>query len=121
MDVGQKIKKLRSEKGVCQKELAIFLNLSVGTISNYEKGVHSPDLNTLSKIADFFGVTTDYLLDRTDHRFAPDTLSRHLTVDYTVADLVNTTLELSPQKVTSVIDFVSFLQSKESKRINERK
>lgn len=115
MNVGQKIKKLRSENGVYQKELATFLNLSIGTVSNYEKGVHYPDLNTLCKIADFFGVTTDYLLDRSDHRFSLDNLSRRLTSDYTVADLVNTTLELSPQKVNTMIDFVSFLKEKNDK------
>lgn len=111
MDIGQRITKLRFEKGIYQKELAAYLNLSIGTISNYEQGVHYPDLNTLCKIADFFGVTTDYLLERTDHRCAPDTLNRHLTPDYTVADLVNTTLELSPQEVTSMIDYVRFLKS----------
>lgn len=115
MNVGQKIKKLRSERGVYQKELAAFLNLSIGTVSNYEKGVHYPDLSTLCKIADFFGVTTDYLLDRTDHRFASGNLNRRLTTDYTVADLVNTTLELSPQKVNTVIDFVCFLKAKNDK------
>ncbi len=114
MEVGQNITKLRLEKGIYQKELASYLNLSVGTISNYEQGIHFPDLNTLCKIADFFGVTTDYLLDRTAHRCAPDTLNRHLTKDYTVADLVNTTLELSPKEINSMIDFVKFLKSQHS-------
>lgn len=112
MDIGQKITKLRFEKGIYQKELAAYLNLSIGTISNYEQGIHFPDLNTLCKIADFFGVTTDYLLDRTDYRCAPDTLGRQLTKDYTVADLVNTTLELPPQDVTSMIDYIKYLKSK---------
>lgn len=112
MSVGQNIKRLRKERGICQKELAAFLNLSVGTISNYEKGVHSPDLVTTGKIADFFGVTTDFLLGRTEHRFAPGILSRRLTTTYTVADLVNTTLELSPQRVSTVMDFIGYLKSK---------
>ncbi len=114
MDIGQKITKLRVEKGIYQKELAAYLNVSIGTVSNYEQGIHYPDLNTLCRIADFFNVTTDYLLGRTEHRCAPDTLCRRLTKNYTVADLVNTTLELSPQEVTSMIDYVKFLKSKNS-------
>jgi len=114
VDIGQKITKLRFEKGIYQKELAAYLNLSVGTISNYEQGIHYPDLSTLCKIADFFGVTTDYLLDRTNHRCSPDTLNKSLTKNYTVADLVNTTLELSPQEVNSMIDYLKFLKSKNS-------
>lgn len=110
MDIGQTLTKLRIEKGIYQKELAILLNVSIGTISNYEKGIHSPDLNTLCKIADYFGVTTDYLMGRTKYRYNPETLNRQLTKDYTVADIVNTTLELSPKDVHSMVDFLELLK-----------
>ena len=113
MNVGLKITKLRFEQGIYQKELASYLNLSIGTISNYEQGIHYPDLNTLCKIADYFGVTTDYLLDRTSHRYAPEMLNISLTTSYTVADTVNTILELSPQNLTSMLDYLQFLKSRE--------
>lgn len=112
MELGQNLTMLRSEKGLYQKELAAFLNLSVGTISNYEKGIHSPDLNTLCKLADYFGVTTDYLLGRSNHRHAAETLDLPLTSSYTVADLVNTTLELSPQDLNHMLDYIKFLKNK---------
>ena len=67
-EIGDTLANLRREKGIGQKEMASLLNLSVGTISNYENGVHSPDLNTLCRLADFFDVTADYLLGRTDER-----------------------------------------------------
>lgn len=114
MNIGETITKLRFEKGIYQKELASYLNLSVGTISNYEQGIHHPDLNTLCKIADYFGVTTDYLLGRTTHRYAPETLNLPLTDTYTVADMVNTTLELSPQNITTMITLLQFLKSREN-------
>ncbi len=44
-EVGPILAKLRKEKGLGQKELSALLNLSVGTISNYENSVHAPDLN----------------------------------------------------------------------------
>lgn len=64
--VGEKIKKLRIEKDLLQKVLAQQLNLSQQTISLYEAGKREPDYETLEKIADFFNVSTDYLLGRTN-------------------------------------------------------
>lgn len=110
MDIGQTLAKLRLEKGIYQKELAIQLNVSIGTISNYEKGVHSPDLNTLCRLADYFGVTTDFLLGRTKYRYNPETLNRQIARDYTVADMINTTLELTPKDVHSMIDYLELLK-----------
>ena len=59
--VGEIMAELRTEKEMGQKELAALLNVSVGTISNYEKGVHYPDLDSLRKVADIFEVTIDNL------------------------------------------------------------
>ena len=44
MSLGEKLAFLRQERGYAQKEIAPLLNLSISTISNYENGVHSPDL-----------------------------------------------------------------------------
>lgn len=65
MDFGKTLQNLRIERGIFQKELAAALHLSVGTVSNYEEGVHFPDLEMLCRIADYFQVSTDYLLGRT--------------------------------------------------------
>ncbi|MDE5894241.1 MAG: helix-turn-helix domain-containing protein, partial [Acetatifactor sp.] len=67
MKFSEKLYCLRLERGVYQKQLAAHLHVSIGTISNYENGVHSPDLRTLSRIAEFFHVSVDYLLDRTEY------------------------------------------------------
>lgn len=66
MNFGEKLFKLRTERGIYQKELAEYLEVSIGTISNYENGVHYPDLATLCKFAEYFHVSTDYLLDLTE-------------------------------------------------------
>lgn len=47
MNFGEKLYRLRVERGIYQKQLAAYLHVSVGTISNYENGIHSPDLKTL--------------------------------------------------------------------------
>ncbi len=74
----ERLVKLRTNKGLSQYELARILNLSRGQISNYELGSRQPDYETLSKIADFFDVSTDYLLDRTDDPSPKDDVHQHV-------------------------------------------
>ena len=113
---GQILANLRAEKGLAQKELAFLLNLSIGTISNYENNVHSPDLNTLCKLADFYGVTTDYLLGRTKYRFDPQTLNRPISKEYTVLDVVDTVLACEKtNRVESLMEYARFLSSQTDK------
>lgn len=64
--MGLKIKMLRQQKNINQAELGKIVGVGKTTISNYETGYSVPDLETLIKLADYFGVTTDYLLDRTE-------------------------------------------------------
>lgn len=112
MTTGEILTELRREKGIGQKELADYLRLSVGTISNYENNVHSPDLGTLCRIADFFGVTTDYILGRTAYRCDPEVLERRVSRDYTVADIINTVLSLDSSTVDRLMEYADFLQTR---------
>lgn len=61
---GELLAELRQDKGLTQKQLGRVLSVSTGTISNYENGVHYPDLEKLVALADYFQVSTDYLLGR---------------------------------------------------------
>ncbi|MCR5753676.1 MAG: helix-turn-helix domain-containing protein [Acetatifactor sp.] len=110
MTVGQRIVQLRHEKGIYQKELADYLQVSIGTVSNYENGRHYPDPATLCKLAEYFGVTCDYLLGRTTFRFNPEILYQSFTKDFTTSDFVNTVLELSPRNRGALVDYVSLLK-----------
>ena len=67
-----KIKQLRIEKGITQSELGRFIGVERSTICQYEKGTRMPDNLTLIKIADYFGVSIDYLLERTEIKTPPD-------------------------------------------------
>lgn len=109
MTFGQRLIDLREEKGIYQKELAAHLNVSPSTISNYENDVHFPDIEILCKLANYFDVSTDYLLARTDYRHNLNTLNRKLSKDYTVGDFLNTTLELPQKDISNVIDYVNLL------------
>lgn len=56
------LRNLRKAKGMTMKELGKRFGLSESTVSLYERGLHEPDLDTVTKIAAFFGVSVDYLL-----------------------------------------------------------
>ena len=62
-----KLKELRKKAGISQIRLAMELNMTQNTISRYENGSHEPGIAELIRIADFFGVSIDYLLERTQN------------------------------------------------------
>lgn len=62
----ERLKDLRNEKNVSQKTVANALGISITCYAGYEQGYREPDLKTLVRLADYFDVTTDYLLGRTD-------------------------------------------------------
>ncbi len=64
-----RIASLRKEKGLSQKEVAISLGVSQALLSHYEKGVRECGLDFVVSCADYFGVTTDYLLGRQDSKY----------------------------------------------------
>lgn len=64
MNLGEKIKTLREKKGLYQKDSAEELGVSTSTIGKYETDKRKPDYEVINRIADFFGVTTDWLLGR---------------------------------------------------------
>lgn len=59
---GKKLRELRAEKGLSQRELGNIFNVCNQTVSFWETGSREPDLDTLKEIATFFETTTDYLL-----------------------------------------------------------
>ena len=63
MTLGQKIKKLRTEKGLTQKDLADQLHVTFQTVSKWESGTNEPDIATLKELSRFFGCSLDYLLN----------------------------------------------------------
>ncbi len=62
----ERLKELRKERSVTQQSLANSAQISRSIISEYESGLVEPTLTMLKKLADFFNVSTDYLLGRTD-------------------------------------------------------
>lgn len=126
MNFGDVLFQLRTERGVYQRELAEYLSVSVGTISNYENGVHSPDLKALCRIAEYFQVSADYLLGLTTNAMPIDSLNIKLSDECTVGNVLNTVLELSQssrQKMAKYMDMIKICEEmpKKEEIINKQK
>jgi transcriptional regulator with XRE-family HTH domain len=67
MNIGGRIAQLRDQRGWTQEELSTSLGISRAALSHYEKNRREPDTETLTKVADLFHVTIDYLVGRTDN------------------------------------------------------
>lgn len=72
--LGKRITSLRKQRNLSQYELAERLGFSRGKLANYEQGSRQPDYETLIKIADYFNVSTDYLLGKSngENEFSSD-------------------------------------------------
>ena len=61
-----RLKALREERKISQLKLAMDLGLNQNAVSRYESGAREADYKTLVRLADYFNVSVDYLLERTD-------------------------------------------------------
>ena len=62
-----RLKQLRQKRGISQLKLAMDLGLNQNSISRYESGEREADYQTLIRLADYFNVSIDYLLERTEN------------------------------------------------------
>lgn len=97
----------RQVAGLTQKEAADMLGVSLSAYKNYEQGNREPNNNLLCKIADLFGVTTDYLLGRKPPE--PDALDKALENKRLTAlekKIVHEYIEIPPENRAGVMDFL---------------
>ncbi len=75
----ERLKELRQEKNLTLSKLGKKVGLTNATISRYESGTRKPNQDVLEELADFFEVTTDYLLGRTNQKYfkEEDTIAFH--------------------------------------------
>ena len=66
--LSDRLKALRKEKGYTQGQVAIYCDITEKTYQNYELMTREPKIEILIRIADFYKVSLDYLVGRTDNR-----------------------------------------------------
>lgn len=64
----KRLQRLRERKGVSRRVLSELCGLSMNVISNYERGKRRPNADAICALADYFGVSADYLLCRTSDK-----------------------------------------------------
>lgn len=105
---GERLKSLRKEKNMLQKDLADLLKISPSTIGMYEQGRRDPDTETIKFLADYFNVSTDYLLGKTIVRnFEEITIATHRTDGYDE--------NLPPEALEELEKFKEYLRHKYKK------
>ena len=103
--IGKKIFDLRKENGKTQKEIALYLKISQQANANYESNKREPDIDTLIKIADYFNVSVDYLLGKSENKKQP----ADENISELDKELIKIMSKLTPAEAVRVRDFVSGL------------
>ncbi|GHU58602.1 transcriptional regulator [Clostridia bacterium] len=83
----RRLKKLRTCKGITQKQCGHIFALSEKQYQNYEIGKSTPNFKNLILIADYFGVSIDYLVGRTDETAINKTQSQEILDDFSEEDI----------------------------------
>jgi len=96
---GDRLRFLREEKKMVQKEIGGLLGVSESTVGKYENNQRTPSPEAILKLADFFHVSTDYLLGRTDIRTPyPDRVKNGPFVDDIIKKLEGLIAEIKEEK-----------------------
>ncbi|MEW8997584.1 MAG: helix-turn-helix domain-containing protein [Thermoanaerobacter sp.] len=124
----QRLRQLREEKGLLQKDVAKILGITPSAYGYYEQGKREPSMEVLKKLSDFFNVSIDYLLGRTDIRSPVDEITEAVSDDPELFEFWNTlkkredlkllfkqTKKLSPKDIKQIIRIIKAIEDEEDK------
>ncbi|MDY0395378.1 helix-turn-helix domain-containing protein [Virgibacillus halophilus] len=113
MQYGDRLKKLRERKKMSQQQLADELNINRSTYARYELSNTQPDFEILKTIADFFDVSTDYILGHeTSEENKLDYYKNKIATDFPDIDLMFKDMEsLTAQEMKEVYEYIKFKMS----------
>lgn len=101
MNLGERIKELRIKKELSQTELATFLNIARSTLSQYESNQRTPSDEIKLKLAEYFDVSVDFLLGKTNNK--ESTIALHSDTDYK---------DLPPEAKEEIYNFIDYIKNK---------
>lgn len=119
--IGDTLKRLRTKKGLTSEELCSKIGIKGGSYRNYERNDRKPDYDTLVKLADFYGVSTDYLLGRLTAQPPTDALERLFSEKSFSAleeELLRKYMELPHEARQAVVRFINDATAKALQRKN---
>lgn len=103
---GYRLLELRKRKKLTQVEMAKILGVARTTYSSYEQGRRTPDVEIQNKIADFFGVSLDYLHGR-DDKDEKDLSHKQMTVAAHIDD------DVSDDEMKEILSFIDYLKQRD--------
>lgn len=110
-----RLRELRTEIGLTQKEFAQAMNISRSCAASYEHGKREPSLELLSKIADFFDVDSDYILGKSDVRQKKES-GQKPELDGGEARLRQLMDSLPAEKQQQILDYARFLLEQQNRQ-----
>ncbi|MGX9931996.1 helix-turn-helix transcriptional regulator [Virgibacillus salarius] len=109
---GKRLKELRKQKKLTQKELGEIINVSKVSISGYESGDRTPDTDNLKRLADYFGVSSDYLLGREKEEGKLEYYKKKIVTEFPDIDLMFKDMEsLTAKEMQEVYEYIKFKKS----------
>lgn len=97
--------KLRDLKGLKDSDVSKGADVSKSTFSDWKSGRSTPKKDKLIRIANFFGVSVDYLMTGEESSITDDMVSEHI-------ELISKWIRLSPEKQKAVMDIIDALNEK---------
>lgn len=110
------LKSIRKERGLTVKEVVDGTGIPMRTYQNYEYMEREIGAGALQKLADFYGVTTDYLLGRPDAKAPADPIDKLMTVDEMEKDLLREWLSLDEASRKAFLDVLRKIVADDQKR-----
>lgn len=113
MSLGQRLRRLRKEKDLTIRQMAKQFNIGKTTVANYEKDDRKPDYEMIRKFAEYFDVTVDYLVGRTDdpniYIIEKEKLPKEfqdIGIEYMEVAKEMKDKEISPEKIKKIIELL---------------
>ena len=114
-----RLKEIRNEYQYSQLKLSEQLGVSRSAVAMWESGSSQPDNDMLLRIADIFGVSTDYLLGKTDIKKAPTQSVDAITFDDFTYAMHNEAKDLTPENKQKLLELAQFFKEQQQKESGE--
>lgn len=121
--LNKRLKELRIQRSLTQKEVANIFNMSNARYNQYETGKRTPDYETLNTFADFYNVSVDYLLGRTnlknyEYVYEPGFLEllKELQSRSALQNLLLAACETSDDEILKIHEYIEFILYQNAKK-----
>ena len=108
------IRDMREDKDIKQLAIAEMLGMSQQQYSRYETGESEIPLRALVVLADYYGVSVDYLAGRKDCLYGVPGLDKKVTAEHTAGEVLNDILSLGAAGRAAVVEYITLQKMKES-------